>query len=749
MMSKHYYFLSALLTLCACTSSALSPEPDGPGKEERVPVSLRLSTKSDFEPDLDGAAQWQEIRNVAMMQFEWVDDDPANVLDAALVGQKQYFDHWSETGLDAGENFSLVKSSRKNTVFVFANISQNDLSFPVGTTMGSFLEKMNATTIDDLSGLWYTVGTDRYLRMNGSVVLDGVDFGADVGTVSAPLRLQRSCAKVVIKIKNEAPAADNLIIRKVQLCGINRKYYYATDVDGFETFEKYSPQNPLRFDEAPRDLPVDGTLTYYVPVNLRGKNSSESQYDKNRNAPSGATCLKIYATYGPSDVPICYTYYLGADLVSDFNIEANKKYTYEITLTRKGDPDYDSRIEDLGEKRFTVDANCYLMHPPVLEGQSRIYAFPVRRAAVYWNRQGANMGVYDASGTTDSPFTLEETAEWETYVVWNDLYKNGAKVDDFLLTAGGKGFNPDNSNPPAGHDPWIRVKVDEGVRGNALVAVKYNGSIIWSWHLWVTDYDPDVQMTPLAGTYIYNVPGGALHRYNGAIWETGMYSNAFIMDRNLGALAEVGEYESHGFYYEPGRKDPFRHGTSNYTRHDGTVNVLYGVQNPTVFVFNRANAWAYASAKLYSAIENWFDPLIFSHGGDCCEVDKSIYDPCPPGWRIPEKTTFADWRTGSGATRHREWTLSHPGLYYYPEGFENKDATGVIYFPAAGQIWAHNGADNRHWGKPSRGIQLLMNQMKGYTIVTEDVDLVEFRLDANPDGLSSGTGMSVRCVRLQ
>ncbi len=39
--------------------------------------------------------------------------------------------------------------------------------------------------------------------------------------------------------------------------------------------------------------------------------------------------------------------------------------------------------------------------------------------------------------------------------------------------------------------------------------------------------------------------------------------------------------------------------------------------------------------------------------------------------------------------------------------------------------------------------------MKGYTIVTEDVDLVEFRLDANPSGMTTGSGMSVRCVRLQ
>ena len=753
---KRTTIIAFLLALTACNPAAL--RPDGPGRGEGEPVSVALhlgvapldpgtpDTKTDWEPDLDGGADWQEIRNVALMQFEWVDDDPDHVLQAQLVGQKQYFDHWSATGLEVGENFALVKSERKNTVLAFANISKDDISFPVGTTLGSFLEGMNASTIDGLSDVWFTAGEDRYLRMSGSVVLDGVDFGSEVGTASNPLLLKRNCAKVVVKVKNEAPAAENLILRNVQLCNVNRKLYFATQVAAFADYETYSPRTPLRMDLPVEEIPADGTLTYYIPANLRGRNSSDSQYDKNRHAPLGATCFRIYATYGADDTPVCYTYYLGADLVNDFNVEPNKKYTYELTLTRKGDPSHDSRIEDLAEQRLDIDANCYLLHPPKLDWQTRYFAFPVRRAAVFWNSPYTNMGVYGAARLDATPFVLEETTAWTAEIVWNELYKDGVLVDDFLLTGSGQGFDPDNTDPPAGHQPWIRVKLDAGVKGNALVAIKYNGSILWSWHLWVTDYDPDVEMTPVERTYIYAVPGGSLHRYNGDLWTTGVYKDAFIMDRNLGATAAIGEYESHGFYYEPGRKDPFRYG-SGHSSLKATKDVIYGVRNPKVFLYNASDSWA-AYGSLLSAVENWFDPRFLQHGGDHCEADKAIYDPCPPGWRLPLRYTYRDLATGSGDARHREWTLEHPGLNYYPEGYENEAVTGTIYFPAAGQIWAHNGGDNRHWGIPSRGIQLLQaEQSHNYLIVTEDVDLVQFSVDAGYNN-PAGIGMSVRCVRL-
>ena len=230
---KRTSIIAFLLALAACNPAALRPDGPERGEGESVSVALHLGvapldpgtpdTKVDREPDLDGGADWQEIRNVALMQFEWVDDDPDHVLQAQLVGQKQYFDHWSATGLEVGENFALVKSDRKNTVLAFANIAKDDISFPVGTTLGSFLEVMNASTIDGLDDIWYIAGEDRYLRMSGSVVLDGVDFGSEVGSASSPLQLKRNCAKVVVQVKNEAPAAENLVLRNVQLCNVSRK----------------------------------------------------------------------------------------------------------------------------------------------------------------------------------------------------------------------------------------------------------------------------------------------------------------------------------------------------------------------------------------------------------------------------------------------------------------------------------------------------------------------------------------------
>ncbi len=99
---KRTSIIAFLLALAACNPAALRPDGPERGEGESVSVALHLGvaplepgtpdTKVDREPDLDGGADWQEIRNVALMQFEWVDDDPDHVLQAQLVGQKQYFD---------------------------------------------------------------------------------------------------------------------------------------------------------------------------------------------------------------------------------------------------------------------------------------------------------------------------------------------------------------------------------------------------------------------------------------------------------------------------------------------------------------------------------------------------------------------------------------------------------------------------------------------------------------------------------
>ena len=545
MKNRFSIFLLPLL-LGACVQlidPPVRPVEDG----ETVPVALTLNiaavedgmpgSKADIyhepeDPAFDAAAA---IKTVLLLQFDGED------ADAQLIGQQQYFDHWPLVAAQ-GEGFALVARSTPQTVVVIAN-TFGYLPLTDRTTLGNFLEHENYREIGTLAGVWHDVagGADRhhYLQMGGHYTFPSV-----TSSTAMNLTLRRNCAKVIINVKNEAfdKTGDNkVIIEDVKLFNINAKHYFVTDFStdagdaiGFE--DKFNPITPMRFD-APEEAFAanDGstqTFTYYLPANLRGlganTDAAASQKAKNLGAPLGATCFRIYAHYGDDEAPVVYTYYLGGDLVNDFDLKPNTKYTYNITLSGKGTPANDYRVEDLGDRlTFKVDANCYMLQPPTRADKSFTYTIPVRRAAVFWNPLGVNNGVYGASGGDNEVLTLNEATQWTLSFVWNRINKadNTLAAESELLVGSvddgtgkyvftGMGFDPDYTGAAVpGHDPFFRIKVESGMKGDALVALRNSaGVILWSWHLWVTDYDPDVEMRPLSGTYVYPVAGGALHR---------------------------------------------------------------------------------------------------------------------------------------------------------------------------------------------------------------------------------------------
>lgn len=145
--------------------------------------------------------------------------------------------------------------------------------------------------------------------------------------------------------------------------------------------------------------------------------------------------------------------------------------------------------------------------------------------------------------------------------------------------------------------------------GNALVAVKdASGNILWSWHIWVTDFDPDITVQ----TYI---------------------SGAKMMDRNLGALDAGTTSTAYGFLYQWGRKDPLitsATGGSEFAvtapadvrTHVSSVSgdmLEYTVKNPTHTVQNLRNP------------------------GGTWNSGKTMYDPCPSGWRVPDGGPEGVW----------------------------------------------------------------------------------------------------------
>lgn len=176
---------------------------------------------------------------------------------------------------------------------------------------------------------------------------------------------------------------------------------------------------------------------------------------------------------------------------------------------------------------------------------------------------------------------------------------------------------------------------DDAVPGNALIAaMNDDGVILWSWHIWVVDLDPSV-------TYnTYN---------NGTV----------MMDRNLGATsvqsnADAGDYSAFGLYYQWGRKDPFAYlgsvvpeGTIKAYSYNSVYNSIdYATQHPT---------------EVYDAVDWNYDESLWN-------ITKTIYDPCPAGWRVPEKEDWDEWAGGAFKIDNRfkiiEPTYSTPAAYY-------------------------------------------------------------------------------------
>ena len=523
---------------------------------------------------------------------------------------------------------------------------------------------------------------------------------------------------MVVRVRNSSADPDKVTVGTVQLRDINRLYHYVANIpDGLPVkfTDPYSPQAPRRFDNDEEVFPVAcntsgdvQTYTYLVPANLRGTVSNSTQADKNRHAPQGATRFCVYATCGSPAKNLTYTYYLGANLTSDFNLEPNKKYEFTIDLQGRGDPGTDTRIEDESEVRFGLDANCYMLKPPARAGATKDFFIPVRRAAVFWNRTDTNMGLYGA-GEGDPAYTLKETDTWTAHLVWNQVtYANGDPVPDgdLLVTSSGTGFDPDCPGSMA----CIQVRVASGMVGNAVVAIRKsnaptNDDILWSWHLWVTDYDPYVRMTPMPGNYLYAVPNGEIHRYAGNTWATDEYfADAFMMDRNLGALVVVGEPSQHvprnGLYYEWGRKDPLPNaiiengveGNATGEAPSGAgvdaklakFNIRYGIRHPVQFISGVENgAWTTYENEgpVLGAETAWMDPRVNQHGADYCEADKSVYDPCPYGWKVPKHGTWSDFNS---ASTEFDKATTPEGLYYYPEGYDPLAPKGRILVPASG-----------------------------------------------------------------
>ena len=192
---------------------------------------------------------------------------------------------------------------------------------------------------------------------------------------------------------------------------------------------------------------------------------------------------------------------------------------------------------------------------------------------------------------------------------------------------------------------------DTLVSGNAVLAgIGEDNLPAWSWHIWVTDVDLDTKLQ----TWTVHPD----------LAEYSEYQNPQLMDRNLGALTdklwgECGTNGARGLFYQWGRKDPFP-GIDNQSQGSATQVQTYDEQdNPhaaksKITVDPSDFGWYHKSGTLtddniakypmvFRLIGNgtYWNPTKHNLWGrpmyaieDNKLGHKTIYDPCPPGYRV-------------------------------------------------------------------------------------------------------------------
>ena len=372
-----------------------------------------------------------------------------------------------------------------------------------------------------------------------------------------------------------------------------------------------------------------------------------------------------------------FSFYRGSTLVKKTvcNSFVQVKRYYFSTIKSADNDDSIAKIIDAQDLSSNGTSNCYLVNSsgaykfPAVKGNSNSSVGNVSKVCVLWETDNTSQAV--SEGT----------------IISRDLdYRNGI----------------------------IFFKVpDAFVPGNALIAaLDVSGNVLWSWHIWVSDFDPH------ASKQFY--PS----------------SSSYIMDRNLGALSNLSSSPlSYGLFYQWGRKDPFfgsaslkanslMKGTSSmiFGQLTSDCTISYSVQNPTTFICSSDGDW------------------LFSAERDLWSTSKTMYDPCPPGWKVPANSDGGPWYSLSSSAF---------SLDTYYGGAYCSVAAGTSWYPCTGNLDSSNGR--------------LLNVGTRASYWTSESELITvtsmlINLAANPQSLAygvkpysmhqvKGEGHSVRCVQ--
>ena len=604
-----------LLVLFSCTESEQAIEPVNPGE---VRMSMNISTRAANDPEVLNA---NETRISRLRIY---------VFDGTSLDKMYYWQGLTATDGTYTTPVFTVKAATGKTLYAIVNE-------PVDTNTRAILESVDHP--DDLVDVQYQMADYLTTKTNVNVVeytkdyclpmygeLAGVD-AAEGTTQTVNMRVDRAVARVDVYMRKEAGNWEEVQIpAMLVVTGVSKTGFISPEKTGNYASSVINMLLRKTVGEIPEETsPKDkGVLAYsfYIPE-MECKDSKLQigidEYDMielggDANNSGGAPLEKLERNH---------VYQLLCRFMQ-------KTVSLDIDLTVCPWIALEPQVEEVKDIQIT---NCYVVPPG---GRVHIPTDGVYKA---W----AQMDEFERTPIPEGEVTAE--------VLWQDgigvMTERSVKV----------------MNAEKRDKAYIVVETGNKA-GNAVVAMKVNGEIYWSWHIWCTDYNPNLKE--------------GQQELNGFVW----------MDRNLGATYnkynEEGGIKSKGFLYQWGRKDLFPP-TKGWekTESDEDLYNLAGeiitFSKVPVEVFNNIPNSVHNSLSFYTSEESWYTNAKGTYRRNDLSLwnskvgKKTIFDPCPDGWRVP---------VGKDGEYESPWEQAKKNvtpLVRY-KGFSLKG----IYYPAAG-----------------------------------------------------------------
>lgn len=310
---------------------------------------------------------------------------------------------------------------------------------------------------------------------------------------------------------------------------------------------------------------------------------------------------------------------------------------------------------------ITDDPNTYLVNPPA--SGTHTLRIPIRK--LFWIRERE-------AGDTSMEDIIQQNIALDPETLRAECYNPanlGTPLQNYQV-------NLSIERDPAGTsalEDVLKVEIPipaGGLSGNIIVGVKRPGAStwLWTWHIWVTDFNPDTRTADRLET-----------------------EDAYFMKRNLGALtdAHLLNPTTTGFYYQWGRKDPLHPDHIPNNRQavaPGTVsNLLNAIDNPAIYYTNQSGFGDWYTGMQQEPYQNnslWND----------YEDNKTPFDPCPAGWRVPyffqnsknQGTSHSLWRQTEFTTIIRDPGTNQILGFSRKRRTDNSPSHDVMFTPAGG-----------------------------------------------------------------